>query len=174
MRSITVTCPAEIARQNHQRKNRKTWRSSKWRAAKAEFLKKNPICAFCGKPAQTPHHIDMSVYGTPAYEDLTGCIPLCHRCHSQHHDGKVLCKICKDHYHAPEFDCCIHCADPEDIEYGKFRKESLKRRKRKQPIHHPCLHREKYQACQNGGTCNYSWKRARECGGFMARAEAPA
>ena len=153
-----------------QARNRSTWRSAEWKARKAAFLQANPVCAICGRPSQTPHHPDPSVYGTPAYETLAGCVPLCHRCHAQHHDGLVLCQICKDHFHEPGFDCCIHCANPEDIERGKFRKESRTRHRKKAPVHHPCRHRGKYQGCGNGhGTCNFSWRRARACDGFAER-----
>lgn len=161
--------PANIRIENRQARNRKTWRSQEWKHNKAEFLKNNPVCAICGKPAQTPHHPDPSVYGTPAYYTLAGCIPLCHRCHAQHHEGKVLCKVCKDHFHEPEFDCCLYCANPEDVEHRKYRKESRIRHRKKALVHHPCERRAKYQGCDNGGTCNYSWRRARECAGFMGR-----
>ena len=56
---------------------------SKWNKARKTYLRLNPLCVKCGKPATevdhiTPHKGDMQLFW-----DVNNWQPLCHECHSR-------------------------------------------------------------------------------------------
>ncbi len=88
--------------ENKVKSSTKTWQSLEWKKNKEEFLKANPNCAWCDKPATVPHHPQKD--GTLTKEEyisLEGCIPLCDKCHFAIMKGLKLCSVCKEHYFKP-------------------------------------------------------------------------
>ena len=53
----------------------------KWQKFRAEYLRRNPICADCGQQATDVHHPWRLEDGGPQY-DAANLMPLCHPCHS--------------------------------------------------------------------------------------------
>lgn len=64
------------------------YNSRAWKAARAAFLRENPVCRFCGKPLRgadaivdhiIPHKGDLRLFWDPQNWQ-----PLCKRCHDIH------------------------------------------------------------------------------------------
>lgn len=91
-----------------------------------------PFCKWCGKKATVPHHPTRDHYGKPEYINLylSGCVPLCKRCHNALHKGLKLCPICKERYCKPEHDCCYGCLPDERKEAIRAKKDKWKRIRR--------------------------------------------
>ncbi|GEM_PF-2481618 len=162
---ITTTNPGAIAAELHKQQTAAWWADPEYQAIEAEFLLKNPICEYCGRPATLAHHDDpRSYHSKEAYYNLDeNGTPACGKCHWMYRRGFVICPVCKRHYMKPGAEKCWHCRG------GKKSHHKRVHHGRKAAVHHPCQRREKYQGCRNGGTCNYSWRRARECTGFVGR-----
>lgn len=185
---ITVTCPAAIQTKNRRKKKGRIYQSAEWKRKKAAFVK-GKVCEWCGEAEEKkllPHH---PYKNTPdsAYEDLylSECVVLCQKCHFMfERRHKVICPRCLKNYMPadPSINCCWSChlkEHPEKavrIEVDRVLRESRKREEKRKraekmrALRHPCRHRGTEQKCRKSGTtCNYSWRRARECGGFALR-----
>lgn len=55
----------------------------KWNAARKEFLKANPLCKICGKPATEVDHIIPHKGNMILFWDRGNWQSLCHSCHSK-------------------------------------------------------------------------------------------
>ena len=165
---ILVTCPATIAAELHRETTAGWWADPEYQAIEAAFLRENPVCEYCGRPSQVAHHDDPRVYRSKeAYYDLRNMTPACHACHRQYRRGYVICPEClkvgEYHYMKRGAESCYR-------HRGTFRKRV--NHGRKTPVRHPCQYRRKYQHCAlltGPCVCNYSWRRARDCGGFTER-----
>ena len=74
-------CDTHRAEVQRRRKERETWRDygPRWRAARAQVLKLEPLCRFCGEQATVVDHVlSLQAGGT---HDLANLRPLCKRCH---------------------------------------------------------------------------------------------
>lgn len=91
-----IESPNEKRTKKRRKVLNKIWSSKEWKAARLEFLLEHPICKWCGKKADTPHHPTDDLYAN--YLDLSKCVPFCRRCHTASHKGLVLCPECKEHY----------------------------------------------------------------------------
>jgi len=56
---------------------------SKWRAARAAFLKDNPICIYCGGPSNTVHHDPPHRGDMHKFWDRSSWRAACSRCNSR-------------------------------------------------------------------------------------------
>jgi predicted amidophosphoribosyltransferase len=136
--------------ESRRKKLRKIWQSKEWKEASSLFLSANPVCSWCGKPSQVAHHPYRDSYGKPEYISLyiSGCIPLCIRCHFALHKGLSLCPSCRIHY---TFGALCRYCDPE---YAKRKEDALKRkeeRNKKAREYRKKKYRE-YVSRRNGGT----------------------
>lgn len=171
VRSITTECPQSRAKKGRRKKLSSIWNQKEHKARVKAFCA-GKVCAWCGSSEHlTAHHPYLESYkGCYTDLELSGCIVLCSRCHFALHKGLVLCPVCGKRYYRVGGEMCKSCyleAHPEvAAARERFMLEQKARRKKSSKVRHPCGNREKYQGCKNGGTCNYSWKRARACGGF--------
>jgi len=91
-----IESPNEVRTKKRRKVLNRIWQSKEWKAARLVFLAENPICRWCGKKADTPHHPIEDMYRN--YLDLSKCIPFCRACHTASHKGLVLCPDCREHY----------------------------------------------------------------------------
>ena len=90
-----------LAGQDKQRLNsNQRGYSYKWHKARKTFLKLNPLCVKCGKPATevdhiTPHKGDMQLFW-----DVNNWQSLCHECHSR----KTYSEVRENRQKKPESD----------------------------------------------------------------------
>lgn len=164
-----------------RRKNlNRIWSSKEWKAQKAAFLLKNPLCAMhkaigMDVPATIPHHPYRDSYkGHYTDLELSCCVAYCNRCHFALHKGLKLCK-CGEHYHRWDQEMCRFCfekAHPEVVEarekYVKDQKATKKTLKKKNAkpaafLSFPCRFRLKEQHCEQGGICGYSKENYQKC-----------
>ncbi|MCU0651139.1 MAG: hypothetical protein MUC52_02785 [Candidatus Omnitrophica bacterium] len=86
MNTISVTCPAEIARINRQARNRKREKNPVLVAIKRKWCEGKTCSCGCGRPANTPHHPRGELYeNDAAYIDPDNWEPYYHICHHRYH-----------------------------------------------------------------------------------------
>jgi hypothetical protein len=165
MSSLAVTCPAAIAADQHKQKTAGWWADPEYQAIETEFLRKNPICEYCGKPATVAHHDDERAYWSKEeYYNLdANGTPACGKCHWMYRRGYEICPVCKAHYMRRGAEKCQHC---RGIKIHARRKHHTSRKRRNL---HPCRFRQTFQRCRLTGICTHSWKRALDCGSFEER-----
>lgn len=117
---ISTICPEEIRIANHKKGMKKMRNNKRWRQVRDPWIKANPICYYCRKPSQAPHHPERTPYGTDAYYDLSDCIPACNACHRAYDKGLVFCctdpNTGKNHYRPKDAEYCPICRPPEEVE----------------------------------------------------------
>jgi hypothetical protein len=160
MNTISVTCPAEIARINRQARNRKREKNQVLVAIKRKWCEGKTCSCGCGRPANTPHHPRGELYeNDAAYIDPDNWEPYYHICHHRYHTGWQHCPTCGK-WMRPGSEQCWICA-------GK------PRGKRRRPPRHPCTHWFSQQTCRTERgikVCPYSAKKAQEqCEQFEKR-----
>ena len=81
--SIAVTCPGSVATKGRRKGLRRIWSSKEWKARKAAFLAKNPLCQMHNEakksvPATIPHHPYRDSYkGHYTDLELSACVAYC-------------------------------------------------------------------------------------------------
>ena len=99
------------------------------------FVKRNPICARCGRPATTPGHShedyrDFKTYLNAVTFDK--CVPLCNTCNLMEKKGRKPCPICvevkaeKIYYIGQHQEHCYLHRPAEEIRQSEERKEVFK------------------------------------------------
>ena len=168
--SILCTSPANIAIENHRIKLNAIYGDKAEKKRRKDWCTGKKCACGCGRDANTPHHPTLDLYKErEVYLNLDECEPWYHRCHHSYHKGRVKCPRCGQSWVKEGSVRCGKCITNEEKEQIRIRKErriKLQNKLHDRGVRHPCGNREKYQGCKNGGTCNYSWKRARACGGF--------
>lgn len=121
--TLTPYPPCQIQTENHKKQQAKIYKSDEWIKARKGFIKQNPVCVYCGKPATTPHHPTRRDYGTPAYiAEISDCEPTCKSCHLSMHTGKHLCPKCGKHW--TKYEICLNCDPSQQYKLKKCRVKS--------------------------------------------------
>ena len=106
----------------HNRTMPKWWGKYEYIQARIAFIKRNPVCARCGRKATTPGHSHDQYKDYETYRDAVvndECVPLCPACNVSERKGMKPCPECVKKYHANETieihyigqhsECCKWC-----------------------------------------------------------------
>jgi hypothetical protein len=151
MSSITCTSQANIAIENHRASQEQICGDPHHQADVDAWVKGKVCSCGCGRPATTPHHPDLNVYGTEEYHDLSLCEPYYWHCHKMLHKGFVRCPECSG-WMRPGHEMCSKC-------------RGVTKATRRRHNRHPCPKNRGSQKCAFAWApvCSYSPKRALEC-----------
>lgn len=111
------------------------WKTKEWKEKRAKLVE-GKSCEWCGSTrALSIHHQNTGLLNTSRqhpdfekfsailkakyekerqsnlaeYMSMENTIILCKKCHKAIGNGLVLCKVCKQGYHRPEFTACFKC-----------------------------------------------------------------
>lgn len=59
------------------------YNTTRWQKTRAAFLAENPVCARCGRPANTVHHVAMARENPELWFDFDNLEALCRGCHAK-------------------------------------------------------------------------------------------
>jgi hypothetical protein len=156
-------CPQERSIVNHKAGNIGRWNDAEYQAIEAAFLRDNPVCHYCPRPAIVAHHDEDWMYATKeAYYNPDNMTPACGPCHHNYRRGLVICSVCleKGEYHymlRGRDKCSRHDNRPQIVRGRKMRR-------------HPCTRNTGPQRCIVKVVCPYSPKKAEaECRDFKER-----
>jgi hypothetical protein len=166
MSSISVTCPQQIAIENHQKVTSRYWADPVYKQIAADRIR-GETCHFCETSRATmAHHDNAGSYRTQEeYYKPENMTPCCQRCHHEYRRGRVICPVCHQHYIPPGEEKCRWCRGIKNP--GRPFKLNYKIRQK-----HPCGHRVGKQRCQRDGrlfVCGRSSRNARGCDHFLER-----
>ena len=66
----------------------KQLRSSKrWQSLREMFLRRYPLCCFCGHAANEVHHIELAIDHPDKFYDMSNLAALCVECHAKVHSA---------------------------------------------------------------------------------------
>ena len=131
-----MTPDLNLAAANHHSTMKEWWKKKEYIRERKAFVKRNPRCVRCGRPAVTPGHSAEDYHSFETY--LTAvktdkCDPLCSGCNLSEKRGKKPCPVCVQLYNGGQIRyigqeqeyCYIH-RPAEEVKRSEDRKEVFK------------------------------------------------
>ena len=130
----------------HTRTMNTWWTKPEYIRERKAFIRRNPVCVRCGRPATTPGHsaADYSSYETYLWVVVNDMAdPLCNACNLCERKGLRPCPVCvklykqgitpkgpqlifKIHYIGQDKEHCYWCRPAEEIQRSEDRKQAFK------------------------------------------------
>jgi hypothetical protein len=118
----------------HNTKMAQYWKVPEYIIERKAFIKRNPVCCRCGRPATTPVHspedyLNYDRYLAAVVNDK--CVPLCSACNLMERSNRRPCPECikqkKEHirYIGQDQEMCFYCVPQELQEIRKKKKEGF-------------------------------------------------
>ena len=121
--------------ENHHAEMALWWKRKEYIRECKAFVKRNPVCSRCGRPAVTPGHAAEDYHSFETYLAAVindKCDPLCSGCNLAEKKGKKPCPICvkekvnKIWYIGQDQEYCYLHRPAEEIRQSQARKEVFK------------------------------------------------